>query len=172
MRLQGISHHRQHRGRHTVHTTSFCSAASPRRAKPRCTHRKVVERQCQTSSCRTRSAACSQAVLCASGLGGCCEQHLVRRRGVLEQHAEHHQDGVEGSHHLWPAVGAVSDHTQASAWDGTLEAHRLGYIAEAGRGRPQPPTARYHTAPCRVWYPHLSGSLRRRQRLAMYPHSS
>ena len=30
----------------------------------------VVERQCQTSSCRARSAGCSQAGLCASGSGG------------------------------------------------------------------------------------------------------
>ena len=155
-----------------MHGTRSCVPPRYGRALPLGSHRHHVNRQRPTASCHPRSAACDRAALCASGLGGCCEQHLVRRRGVLEQHAEHHQDGVEGSHHLWRAVGAVSAHTPASAWDGTLEAHQHGYIAEAGRGRPRPLTARQHTAPCRVCCPHLSGPLRRRQRLAMYPHSS
>ena len=161
-----------HRGGHMADGTSSCAPARCSRALLLDGHRYDVKRQRPTASCHPRSAACGRAALCASGLGGCCQQHLFRRRGVLEQHAEHHQDGVEGSHHLWRAVGAVSAHTPASARDGTLEAHRLGYIAEAGRGRPRPLTARQHTAPCRVCCPHLSGPLRRRQRLAMYPHSS
>ena len=155
-----------------MHGTRSCVPPRYGRALPLGSHRDHVNRQRPTASCHPRSAACGRAALCASGLGGCCEQHLFRRRGVLEQHAEHHQDGVEGFHHLGRAEGAVSAHTPASARDGTLEAHRLGYIAEAGRGRPRPPTARYHTARCRVWYQHLSGWLRRRAGLAMYPHRS
>ena len=161
-----------HRGGHMADGTSSCAPARCSRALPLDDHRDGVQRQRRTASCHPRSAVCGRAALCASGLGEWGEHHLFRRGGVLEQHAEHHQDGVEGSHHLWPAVGAVSAHTPASARDGTLEAHRLGYIAEAGRARPRPPTAREHTAPCRVCSPRLSGPLRRRQRLAMYPHSS
>ena len=158
-----------HRGGHMADGTSSCAPARCSRALLLDGHRHDVKRQRPTASCHPRSAACGRAALCASGLGGCCEQHLVRRRGVLEQHAEDHQDGVEGSHHLWPAVGAVSAHTPASARDGTLEAHRHGYIAEAGRGRPRPPTAGAHTRRGPVCAPRLSGPLRRRQRLAMYP---
>ena len=58
------------RGRHMAGGASSCSAARHCEAEPLCTDRKGVERQCQTSSCRARSAGCSQAGLCASRSGG------------------------------------------------------------------------------------------------------
>ena len=87
-----------------VHGARSCSAARRRRAKPRRTGRVVVERQRQTSSYRTRSAACGQPGLCASGTGGEWEQHLAARSGVQDQHGEHRQDGAEAhqpSQHHW-----------------------------------------------------------------------
>ena len=60
------------RGTHMAGGASSCSAARHCEAEPLCTDRKVVERQCQTSSCHARSAGCGQAGLCASGSGGEC----------------------------------------------------------------------------------------------------
>ena len=60
---------------------------------------------------------------------------------------------------------------QVATEDGRLgtAAHQKGYMAEAGSACSRCPTARYHTARCRVCCPHLSGWLRRRAGLAMYP---
>jgi len=97
-----------------VHGARSCSAARRRRAKPRRTGRVVVERQRQTSSYRTRSAACGQPGLCASGTGGEWEQHLAARSGVQDQHGEHRQDGAEAhqpsQHHWQPQLLTLQRH--------------------------------------------------------------
>ena len=92
------------RGRHMAGGASSCSAARHHEAEPLCTDRKVVERQCQTSSCRARSAGCGQAGLCASGSGGGWERCLVGRCGSAEQHGEHRQDGAVDSRHARSCV--------------------------------------------------------------------
>ena len=94
------------RGRHMAGGASSCSAARHREAEPLCTDRKVVERQCQTSSCRARSAGCGQAGLCASGSGGEWERCLVGRCGSAEQHGEHRQDGAEARKPWQPSLAA------------------------------------------------------------------
>ena len=113
-----------------VDGTSSCAPARCSRALPLDSHRDGVQRQRRTASCHPRSAVCGRAALRASGLGEWCEQHLVRRRGVQEQHAEHHQDGVEGFHRLEPALGRVTAHTATSAVDGRCCA-RLGPLSQS-----------------------------------------
>ena len=106
------------RGTHMAGGASSCSAARHREAEPLCTDRKVVERQCQTSSCRARSAGCGQAGLCASGLGGGWERCLVGRCGSAEQHGEHRLDGAEARKPWQPSLAAAGAHTPTSPGDG------------------------------------------------------
>ena len=118
-----------------VDGTSSCTPARCSRALPLDGHRDGVQRQRRTASCHPRSAVCGRAALRASGLGEWCEQHLVRRRGVQEQHAEHHQDGVEGFHYLEPALGRVAAHTPTSARGGRCCA-RLGPLSQSQGAAP------------------------------------
>ena len=106
------------RGRHMAGGASSCSAARHCEAEPLCTDRKVVERQCQTSSCRARSAGCGQAGLCASGSGGEWERCLVGRCGSAEQHGEHRQGGTEARKPWQPSLAAGGAHTPTSPMDG------------------------------------------------------
>ena len=106
------------RGRHMAGGASSCSAARHCEAEPLCTDRKVVERQCQTSSCRARSAGCGQAGLCASGSGGEWERCLVGRCGSAEQHGEHRLDGADARKPWQPSLAAAGAHTQTSRGDG------------------------------------------------------
>ena len=105
-------------GRHMAGGASSCSAARHHEAEPLCTDRKVVERQCQTSSCRARSAGCGQAGLCASGSGGEWERCLVGLCGSAEQHGEHRQDGAEARKPWQPSLAAAGAHTPTSPMDG------------------------------------------------------
>ena len=87
-----------HRGGHRVYSASSCVPPRCSRALPLDGHRDDVQKQRRPASCHPRSAACDRVALCASVLGERCEQHLVRRRRVHEQHVEHHQDSAEECH--------------------------------------------------------------------------
>ena len=139
------------RGRRMAGGASSCSAARHCEAEPLCTDRKVVERQCQTSSCRARSAGCGQAGLCASGSGGEWERCLVGRCGSAEQHGEHRLDGAEARKPWQPSLAAMAAHTPTSLRDGRCCASagplsRLGTaapaLADAIAGMPLMPACR------------------------------
>ena len=80
---------------HYVCWVSSWSPARRRQAKPRCTHRKRVERQWLTASCDTERAASSQAAVRASRRGGEREHHLARRPGDDEAPGKCQGDGLE-----------------------------------------------------------------------------
>ena len=80
---------------HYVCWVSSWSPARRRQAKPRCTHRKRVERQWLTASCDTGRAASSQAAVRASRRGGEREHHLARRPGDDEAPGKCQGDGLE-----------------------------------------------------------------------------
>ena len=120
---------------------SSCSAARRRAAEPLCTDGKVVERQCQTSSCRTRSAACGQAGLCASMPGGGSEQHLEARTSSAEQHCEHRQDSAEARQPWHPSLAAMA---------ATLQRRRRMDAAAHAGGPSHSRTLQLHPSP-RPW---------------------
>ena len=109
-------------GRHMAGGASSCSAARHRQAKPRGSHQEVVYQQRSAASCRTRSADCGQAVLCASGSGGEWERCLFGRCGSAEQHGEHRQDGAEARKPWQPSLAAAGAHTPTSPMDGRCSA--------------------------------------------------
>ena len=119
------------RGRHMAGGASSCSAARHREAEPLCTDRKVVERQCQTSSCRARSAGCGQAGLCASGSGGEWER-AQRLFAQVEASASLHADRVTFNALL--DVACPADPPRARRDDVRSLAPRPR-AARAGRGR-------------------------------------
>ena len=82
---------------HYVCWVSSWSPARRRQAKPRCTHRKRVERQWLTASCDTERAASSQAAVRASRprRGGEREHHLAHRPGDDEAPGKCQGDGLE-----------------------------------------------------------------------------
>ena len=108
----------RHRGGHRMHGTCSSVPARHRQAKPRGKHREVVHQQRSAASCRTRTAGCGQAALCASGSGGEWERCLVGRCGSAEQHGEHRQDGAEACKPWQPSLAAGGAHTPTSPMDG------------------------------------------------------
>ncbi len=117
---------------HYVCWVSSWSPARRRQAKPRCTHRKRVERQWLTASCDTERAASSQAAVRASRRGGEREHHLAHRPGDDEAPGKCQGDGLEKIQ----ARGRSLEHASAPAPTSPL--HRRGcYILGSEQTMPR-----------------------------------
>ena len=160
------------------HTETSNINTTHNHAKPLCMHRLPVHWQCLTAASRQPSQRTGWSAHTLTSVRHTLATCQSRRAYELLDHEDHGLDGGDQLQPLGPPAGRAAAAEAVATADGRLEGHHAAPVRVHGGGRMSSlassdcMAATQHDARCRVCRPHLSGLLRCRAGLAMYPHCS